>query len=76
MLMRKMGPLMQNDKPLPKDTLGYVFTKFKSGLSGKVDKERGKGLSTCDYSVEDKAKVDKLSYATTEDIDNLFKGCD
>lgn len=64
-----------NDR-LPKDTLGYVFTKFKSGLSGKVDKVKGKGLSTNDYSDEDKDKVDSLTFATAEDIDSLFKGCE
>ena len=58
---------------LERDTLGYVFTKFKSGLSGKVDKVKGKGLSTCDYSQEDKAKVDGLRTATFKQIDELFQ---
>lgn len=31
-----------------------------AALSGKVDKEAGKGLSTNDYSAADKGKVDKL----------------
>lgn len=31
-----------------------------AALSGKVDKEAGKGLSTNDYSTADKGKVDKL----------------
>lgn len=67
---------MRKGKRYPADPLDYVFTKFKSGLSGKVDKEKGKGLSTNDYSAEDKAKVDNIIYATVEDIDNLFKGCE
>lgn len=41
-------------------------------ISGKVDKVTGKGLSTNDYTAADKAKVDALVYATTEDINALF----
>lgn len=41
-------------------------------ISGKVDKVAGKGLSTKDYTAADKAKVDALVYATTEDINALF----
>lgn len=72
MLTRKMGPIMRQGKKHPADPLDYFFTKFKSGLGGKVDKEKGKGLSTNDYSAEDKAKVDGIIYATAEDIDKLF----
>lgn len=41
-------------------------------ISGKVDKVTGKGLSTNDYSAADKAKVDALVYADTDDIKALF----
>lgn len=41
-------------------------------ISGKVDKEAGKGLSANDYTNTDKAKVEAITYATTEDIKALF----
>ena len=41
-------------------------------ISGKVDKEAGKGLSHNDYSDTDKAKVDGIVYATSEDIAEIF----
>ena len=40
--------------------------------SGKVDKVTGKGLSTNDYTAADKAKVDALVYADSDDIEALF----
>lgn len=39
----------------------YLIGKVKTLLSGKVDKEDGKGLSTNDYSVADKAKLDGIA---------------
>jgi len=41
-------------------------------ISGKVDKVTGKGLSTNDYTAADKAKVDALVYADSDDIEALF----
>ena len=41
-------------------------------ISGKVDKVSGKGLSTNDYTAADKAKVDALVYADSDDIKALF----
>lgn len=35
-------------------------TTFNAALGNKVDKETGKGLSTNDYTNDDKTKVDKL----------------
>lgn len=37
-------------------------------LSGYVQKEEGKGLSTNDYTAEDKAKLDSLEFATDEEV--------
>lgn len=40
------------------------ISQLQTGLSGKVDKETGKGLSSNDYTAADKAKVDAApSYA-------------
>lgn len=45
------------NKYLDTNGLLYVWGKIKSQLSGKVDKAEGKGLSTNDYTAEDKAKL-------------------
>jgi len=42
-------------------------------LSGKVDKIEGRGLSTNDYSVLDKAKIDKITITEAIDLDSLNK---
>ena len=52
---------------------GKVWGKVKSVMSCKVDKVHGKGLSTNDYTSEDKEKVNKLSSITNDDIDELFR---
>ncbi len=61
---------------IQKDTLGYVFTKMKSALSGKVDKIHGKGLSTEDYTPAEKEKLNNVySGANASDVsyqDNKF----
>ena len=38
----------------------YIWSKLKSLLSGKVDTEDGKGLSTNDYTDEEKEKLANL----------------
>lgn len=48
-------------KYLDNNGLLYVWGKIKSQLSGKVDKAEGMGLSSNDYSAEDKAKLAGLS---------------
>lgn len=60
--------MYEYQKKLP----GEFWGKVKSALGGKVDKQKGKGLSTNDYTDEDKKKVNNLSSITKEEIDRLF----
>ena len=48
------------------DNLGGV-----TDLSGKVDKEDGKGLSTEDFTTDLKNKLEAIEEATTEDINQI-----
>lgn len=41
-------------------------------ISGKVDKEQGKGLSTEDFTTALKTKLEAIEFATDNDIDGLF----
>jgi len=50
-----------------------VWAKVKSVMSCKVDKQHGKGLSTNDYTAEDKEKVESISTITNSQIDELFR---
>ena len=51
------------------DLSGYVTTEqHNTGLAGKVDKVTGKGLSTNDYTNEDKAKLNALSAPTKHEF--------
>ena len=50
-----------------------VWGKVKSVMGGKVDKVKGKGLSTNDYTTEDKMKVENLDSITKKQIDELFR---
>ena len=58
-----------------KDRMDYgkVWGRVKSAMSCKVDKVHGKGLSTNDYTTEDKEKVENLNSITSEQIDELFR---
>lgn len=49
-----------------------VWVKVKSVMGGKVDKVKGKGLSTNDYSTDDKQKVDNAIPILNYEIDLLF----
>ena len=49
-----------------------VWGKVKSIMGGKVDKVKGKGLSTNDYTTEDKQKVDGINAISFDEIDFLF----
>ena len=51
---------------------GKVWGKVKSAMSCKVDKVHGKGLSTNDYTTEDKEKVNNFYSITNNQIDELF----
>ena len=57
-----------------KDRMDYgkVWGKVKSAMSCKVDKVHGKGLSTNDYTAEDKEKLDNISPIPSNEIDKLF----
>ena len=52
---------------------GKIWGKVKSAMSGKVDKIHGKGLSTNDYTTEDKEKLNNISSITSNEIDQLFR---
>lgn len=52
---------MANKKYLDYNGLAYLWEKIKSGLSGKVDKVDGKGLSTNDYTADEKTKLANIS---------------
>lgn len=45
------------NKYLNIDGVAYLWEKIKNALSGKVDKETGKGLSSNDFTAEEKAKL-------------------
>lgn len=46
---------------LDKTGLALVWEKIKNGLSGKVDKVDGKGLSTNDYTSDEKTKLANIA---------------
>ena len=48
----------------------HIVTK----LGGKVDKEDGKGLSTNDYTTDEKDKLASIETITNERIDEIFNG--
>lgn len=51
------------------DSIGvsFLYNKIKSKLNGKVDKIEGKGLSTNDFTDEDKAKLDRFELILAND---------
>ena len=51
-------------KYLDNNGLLYVIKQIKTWLNGKVSKEDGKGLSTNDYTTEEKNKLAGLSNYT------------
>jgi len=55
------------------DVYNWIWPRVKSALSGKVNVEHGKTLSSNDYTAEDKAKVDNISSITENEIDELFR---
>jgi len=59
-------------KNYPDKIPGEFWGKVKSALGGKVDKEKGKGLSSNDYTAEDKTKVDNLKTISATEIKSLF----
>ena len=68
------GPMSRG--PAPSDWRDLI-DNYKTALANfnsKVDKEEGKGLSTKDYTAEDKAKVDKLGEASEKSIGAIASG--
>ena len=51
-----------------------IFGKVKSIMSSKIDKQHGMGLSSNNYTTEEKDKLASVEPITTAEIDNLFKG--
>lgn len=55
----------QNDKYTNDSNVGYLWGRIRTlitnMITGKVDKETGKGLSTNDYTTEDKTKLTGIS---------------
>ena len=51
-------------KYLDENGLLYLWSKIKTLVGGKVDKEAGKGLSTNDFTTADKTKLDVLENYT------------
>ncbi len=47
-------------KFLDENGLLYLWSRIKLNLSGKVDKEDGKGLSANDFTAADKSKLEGL----------------
>ena len=60
------------NRVITKEGLGWVWAKVKSALSSKVDKVNGKGLSTNDYTTEEKDKLAGIASISNDQIDNLF----
>lgn len=62
-------------KFLDQDGVLFLIQKIKIWLSGKVDKVEGKGLSTNDFTNEDKQKLDSLTpgggVTNFEDLQNI-----
>ena len=51
-----------------KNALLYVWNKIKTLLGNKVDKEKGKGLSTNDFTDDYKNKIDNASSGKYTDL--------
>lgn len=61
-------------KYLDNNGLLYVIQKIKTWLTGKVDKVNGKGLSTNDYTTEEKNKLAGLNNYTLPTASTTTKG--
>lgn len=46
----------------------WLWPKVKSTMSGKVDKVKGKGLSTNDFTTEEKIKLANTISCTRENV--------
>lgn len=64
--------MANNDKHLDYNGLLYFWQQIKAKLSGKVDKVEGKGLSTNDYTTDEKNKLagiaEGANKTTVEDV--------
>lgn len=62
-----------SERYMSKTLWASAWARIKTLLAGKVDAVEGKGLSTCDYTAEDKAKLDGMeSGANQTDIVNTL----
>ena len=66
-------------KVISLENLKTFYNNLEEKIDSKVDKIEGKGLSTNDYTTEDKNKLDNLSdrvsqiqAATDAEIDTIF----
>ena len=50
----------------------WLWPKVKSTMSGKVDKVKGKGLSTNDFTTEEKIKLANDISCTAENVRNAL----
>ena len=58
---------------LSENGLTYFWSQLKNLLSGKVDKETGKGLSTNDYSTTEKEKLNNIEAGSQVNIIESIK---
>lgn len=59
---------MANTNFLDKAGVTYLVGKFKDLLTGKVDKETGKGLSTNDYTTDEKTKLAGIAAGAQKNV--------
>ena len=59
-------------KMIDASNLPYMIRKIKEVTDTKVDKVDGKGLSTNDYTDEEKEKLNNISTVTISELNDLF----
>ena len=59
---------MATKKYLDNNGLTYLWSKIKTALAGKVDTVSGKGLSTNDYTTEEKNKLSGIAAGAEENV--------
>lgn len=59
---------MANTNFLDKAGVTYLVGKFKDLLTGKVDKDAGKGLSTNDYTTDEKTKLAGIAAGAQKNV--------
>ena len=59
-------------KIIDANNLPYMISKIKEVTDTKVDKVDGKGLSTNDYTDEEKEKLNSIETITLDELEELF----